>query len=946
MSTALEAVQMTHSASPPGLVSVESAEPPERIEEQYAIRQAAEIGGNNGINFVLFRRFSDGRSSQVSAWIIDNSDSRFTEKQLADLHKKLWLNGCSPLLYVSWLTRVDILSCARGPDFWNNKQVEYQPADTIRAAAQVRLAFEESQEISRYSAYRLSDGTFWDDPQNSVLAESGQAAHSRLIQAVIATDEAIEGERFPTLRRLLLLAILIKYLEDRQVFPPQWFEKFDKRADCFLDLLRYASPEIIRQMLAQLAAKFKGDVFDLPEDQHQLTQKQLHQFAELVEARTRGSAQRYLWEQYSFRHIPVEVLSHLYQHFAQKGKGAIFTPPFLANLILDYAMPYKHLNGDEAILDPTCGSGVFLAGAFRRLIHFWQSKNNWQKPDVPTLKEILKRSIFGVELQEEALHLTSFNLALALCDALQPNVIWRDLKFDKLVGTNLHIGDFSDWLNTRGQDARARRFAVIVGNPPFLSKLTQSAVKYRKQQRNTVAIPDKQMAYFVLEQATELLGDDGRLCLIQPNGFLYNEKARKFQAEFLSKHTLEAVLDFTSIRQLFDEVDPKTVALLARRTEAAANHQILHMTFRRTASVKERIAFELDHYDQHVFPQSLLRERPWIWRTNTLGGGRLQNLAAHFATLPTLRKFIESKGKEWDYGEGFIEGKKGERKKAPWLTGKRLLSTAGITEAGIDQSKILKVTAEKFKSHYTKKRFSAPLMLIKANGRLPCAFLKRGFLAYKDKIVGIHAPRKQEADLLDFYKRFRSNRPMLEAACHIFGTQALTGRATAILKRDMDVLPWPDGETWEELSWWETILWQDVNDYTTHLIRLGQNSELLREQVTGKQFESYANVFVRMLGTVYPNLRDDRFGLMNGLAYQSFCFGSQSALEWPDDWAAQLQKIVYTDRGDALRTIRLLRIYELNTIIIVKPDRLRYWIQSTAIRDADETITDLRRQGY
>jgi hypothetical protein len=62
------------------------------------------------------------------------------------------------------------------------------------------------------------------------------------------------------------------------------------------------------------------------------------------------------------------------------------------------------------------------------------------------LKSILRQSIFGVELQEEAVHLTAFSLALAVCDALQPKVIWKELRFDKLVGTNLYAKDFSDWL--------------------------------------------------------------------------------------------------------------------------------------------------------------------------------------------------------------------------------------------------------------------------------------------------------------------------------------------------------------------------------------------------------------------------------------------------------------------------------------------------------------------
>jgi hypothetical protein len=101
-----------------------------------------------------------------------------------------------------------------------------------------------------------------------------------------------------------------------------------------------------------------------------------------------------------------------------------------------------------------------------------------------------------------------------------------------------------------------------------------------------------------------------------------------------------------------------------------------------------------------------------------------------------------------------------------------------------------------------------------------------------------------------------------------------------------------------------------------------------------------------MLGSVYTNLREVNSGLLDGLAFQAFCFGRESELRWPPDWSIPLREIVYLQHGDALRTVRVLRFYERNTIVIVKPDRLRYWISSTAVRDADETLVDLRRQGY
>ena len=45
------------------------------------------------IDFVYFRRFSDGRSSQVAAYVVDNSDEKLDERILAKLHLQVWLQG-------------------------------------------------------------------------------------------------------------------------------------------------------------------------------------------------------------------------------------------------------------------------------------------------------------------------------------------------------------------------------------------------------------------------------------------------------------------------------------------------------------------------------------------------------------------------------------------------------------------------------------------------------------------------------------------------------------------------------------------------------------------------------------------------------------------------------------------------------------------------------------
>jgi len=929
-----------------GLVPVRDQRELLSVAEEAAVREAE---GIEGIDYVFFRRFGDSRSAQVAAYIIDNENERFNDTKLALIHKEVWLNGTAPLLYVGRQTRVDVLSCAGGPDFWKKDKCSYNPVEKIEIAeegprdlfatsASISKALEEKRQ--RFSALRLSNGTFWDDPRNAVLAHADRGAHRRLIDAVVETDEAIDGKSHPVLRRLLLLTVLIKYLEDRDVFPKGWFGKIHSGANCFFDILQKGTPDEVRELLRKLEDKFNGDVFCLQEDKaDKLTAKALRNFADLVESRTLKK-QRYLWEQYSFRHLPVEVLSHLYQRFAQSGKGAIFTPPFVAAFLLDYALPYDRISGDERVLDPTCGSGVFLVGAFRRLVIHWRSKNQWRQPDVPTLKTILKQSIFGVELQGEALHLAAFSLALAVCDALKPNVIWKELRFDNLSKTNLIEGDFFDFVEQRHE-----LFDVVVGNPPFMSSLTESASRVnRKAESIRGTLPDRQIAYLVAEQAMGLLKERGCMCLIQPSTLLYNEKSRAFQRHFLAANQTDYIFDFTSVRGLFDKADTKIAALLVRRATPVAHHRIIHQTFRRTFSVQEQIGFELDHYDHHVISQQQAVTAPYTWKVNLLGGGRLQHLADRLKVMETLKDFLAEKG--WEYGEGFIAAKTGKREKATWLKGKPLLPSTALTISGIIEKRITKVEAEFFRSAYTENRYASPIVLIRENEKLPCAFWGQGSLAYKAQIVGIHAPPSERSDLLQFFDAFQLNRSALQAFCLLMGTRALASKATAINKTDIDNLPWPKSDESWDLSPWEKILCEDLVNYMADYVRLGQDSKLLKEQVSNGRLKLYGRYVCDLLGTIYDNIQLGRSVVLDGLACQAFYFGEKPDLDWPDDWVDQLRDLIYIQHGEALRTARILRVYQNNVMFIVKPDRLRYWIQSTAIRDADETLIDLRKQGY
>ncbi len=244
-------------------------------------------------------------------------------------------------------------------------------------------------------------------------------------------------------------------------------------------------------------------------------------------------------------------------------------------------------------------------------------------------------------------------------------------------------------------------------------------------------------------------------------------------------------------------------------------------------------------------------------------------------------------------------------------------------------------------------RYSPPLILIKEHSDLPIVFWEKHFLAYRDKIVGIHAPREQHPELRDVCERIRQRHDIYQFCCTVNGSQALVGKETAILKQDIDSLPYPECQDDLAFSFWEEALCEDVLKYMTEYVRLGQNSHMLRVAADKKDLREYSGMLVRMLGSVYDNLQAGEPIFLNGLTCQPFHFGDHPEVSWLDrDSEDALLKLVYYENNDQLRTVRVFRVYSENVMLIVKPDRLRYWIRSTAIRDADETLVDLQQQGY
>ena len=248
----------------------------------------------------------------------------------------------------------------------------------------------------------------------------------------------------------------------------------------------------------------------------------------------------------------MELVSYLYEDFTKGGTGAVYTPPLLVDLLLDECMSPVALKDVYRVLDPACGSGVFLVGAYRRLVEAWQWRHAWQRPPAGVLLQLLRDNIFGVDYDPHAVELAIFSLCVTLCGHLPADRIWEEARFPKLKAVNFHAQDFFQVVQEHRFTAP---FDLIVGNLPFGSEVT--GVASQVEQNRTVAgvefspLPDRQLCYLFLREAPQLLAAEGAGCLILKDGFLYNLKVQDFRAAFLQAFHVPQILDFVSIRNLF-----------------------------------------------------------------------------------------------------------------------------------------------------------------------------------------------------------------------------------------------------------------------------------------------------------------------------------------------------------------------------------------------------------
>ncbi|RZL44603.1 MAG: hypothetical protein EOP00_19510, partial [Pedobacter sp.] len=630
--------------------------------------------------------------------------------------------------------------------------------------------------------------------------------------------------------------------------------------------------------------------------------------------------------------------------------GLYYTPSHLAKLLVDECLPlkkYSELDLSEfKVLDPACGSGIFLVIVYKRLVQIWRLQNNLKSPELKDLKKIL-RSIYGVDKEAEAIRLASFSLSLALCNELNPIKILTELKFDDLTERNLIHSDFFDC-----EVLKNKKFDLIIGNPPFITGALNNYSNFWKIENHKVKIPNGQIALKFLADSFFHLKDKGLVCLIiKSSGLLYNSTSYEYKSALFSNFNVIQILDFTALarnKSLWDNgADVASSAIFIRNQKPDFSKNILHVTFRRTKATIERIVFEIDDYDLHYVNKITAIKNEFIWKNNLLGGGRIKNLLEKVHAIDSFRAFLDNNN--CIVGEGFKVGSKGHLS-PQFIYNIKTLPTQAITEERIALECLTHINStQKFEKIPNELIFRAPNIVIKENigkTKIPIHLNETDF-SFQHKVIGISSSKKILNRIIN---SFAINNDLYRFCIYVKSGQVLVNLNTAILKKDVMSLPFVENQNLQ-LTDIDLNIINDVNNVMQLFLRNGENSQALKP-IRHSNFKSvilnYGAEFSKALNIIYEN-ENGKFRMAQVIELENSFIATvfkydllEEAPDFQEDFTnLDLKELINYEITSHLSSNRIIKLYpQKNMVVFVKPNQVRYWLSLTAYRDADKCFSD------
>lgn len=946
-----------------------------------------------GIDAVYFLRDANGIAKVPLIYF--SIIQKYDAKEIAELHRLSWNLGEAPLLFVVTPDEILIYNNYEAPRTIEGGNLDpnagiIETLSLTGGLAAQRLA------LQKYHRSLLESGEYWRqsmtrfDAQGRVdatLMSNLRIMRRTLVNQISKRCDKSKETITSVVHSLLSRSIFIKYLEERKdsngktVFPQGFYSNFLDSAKQYTDVL--SSKEATYSLFRTLKEKFNGDTLQVSEVEIEIiTQNDLDELRTFILGDSElESKQLALWPFYSFDIIPIQLISSIYELFFHLSdeddeKGTYYTPLHLVNLVMDEVYPWEGEYKDTSFFDPSCGSGIFLVEAYRRLVCRWMTQNDIHTITCDQLNLLLKSSIFGVDINEEAIRVASFSLSLAMCDFLDPRSIWDKLSFPRLLDNNLISSDFFD----EDKSFNNRKFDVIIGNPPWQSNITRKTKEYLKKANRVIG--DKQIAQAFSIKCSELCKQSGIICLLMPSkGLLFNrsDKSRTFRANLFSYNNVLAIINLSVYRKfLFDHASGPAAAIIYTPKKEETSQPIVYCTPKPIYTIEDIRKFSIDPTDICRIPCDIIDDDR-IWKIAMWGAPRdLELIGKMQSTFAPMATFIEDN--RMTTAEGF---KRGNRKHQCYdFNGLPLVEAKSFKPYYVSSDELQTVDFDDFECIVKNAReiFAAPHLIIKQshkNGTFLSEVLDYDAV-FNHSLLGVHG----DINKLKYLSVIIGSRVF--TYYHI-----LTNRKWLVERDELEAgdiwqtpIPKPsDEEISESCDIFDELVIsplkkQKAEKFVRHMYRLKEYESYQIDDVIDYVYDYFKNkrhsvsfeqpsidayrLYYHCIHEVLTNTFG-AFGASVGLSGDLY-FGnaplSVLVLSLGRQCIKGLNVITSDERlNEILSSLdsslvdsqnmvfvrRNLRIYQQDRIYIVKPSQRKYWTYSAACRDADEIFEDVSK---
>ncbi|MBP1681021.1 MAG: methylase [Proteobacteria bacterium] len=485
-----------------------------------------------------------------------------TIREIAKTHHNLWNFKKVTFLYVTALTEIRIYNCNSKPVAFNNDSKDIQ--GILKNHEIVASGFDDKEKLSQlveiFSAHAVDSGSIWTRNNEYLKKIKLDKRIDKFLVASLVNLAKVfkqDGISLDIIHALIMRSLFIMYLEDKKATPEEFYKGKNKEVNSYFDLLE--DEEATYAFFGRIKENFNGNVFPVTElERETIKGKHLQLLKKcFINGEIKNENLFSDWRIFKFDIINIELLSQIYENFLseidKELSGSYYTPPELVELMLNEVLPIDSQDYKVKILDPTCGSGIFLVEAYKRIVKRWQKAHPNKGVDFKILKELMHYSIYGIELNKNSIKVTTFSLYLAMLDFLHPATLWYqgEEKFPYLIndkddntllkqGYNLYRTD-----TIIDNKEIEKDYDVIVGNPPY-GENAPIHIKQYCQDRN---FPPEFVIPFIYKST--LLAPNGKIALLAPTKLLTKtqQPSQNFRKWLFNENYVEKIYNLSILRK-------------------------------------------------------------------------------------------------------------------------------------------------------------------------------------------------------------------------------------------------------------------------------------------------------------------------------------------------------------------------------------------------------------